>query len=257
MLSDVRAMLGYSVRATDDALGKVDDLLINDETWRLRYLVVDTRRWLPSRQVLLAPASLGSPDHTEHEVPVNLTKQQVQDSPPVEADKPVSRQQEEALAMHYDWPADWAAPSLSAGGPIVGAEAKRRTDVPASAMEGSLEERVAQESDTHLRSAKELSGYEVVGRDGKVGKVDDFLIDDKDWVLRYFVIDTGGLFSHNRVLLPTDAATSINWKDKSVHFDLTGKQIEESPGYDPSVPLNRGYEERLYSHFGFTPYWTP
>jgi hypothetical protein len=70
----------------------VYDALLDDEFWILRYLVVDTARWLPGRKVLLTPAVLGKPNWEQHNLPVTLTRGQVKNSPDVDSDKPVSRQ---------------------------------------------------------------------------------------------------------------------------------------------------------------------
>ncbi|UOQ95193.1 PRC-barrel domain-containing protein [Halobacillus shinanisalinarum] len=81
MIHNEKTIQGYKINATDDELGKVDSFLFDDENWTIRYLVADTRKWLPGRTVLLSPISIKAVNHEEEQVSVHLTKDQVKDSP--------------------------------------------------------------------------------------------------------------------------------------------------------------------------------
>ena len=86
--------IGYAIRATDGIVGHVKDFYFDDKPWVIRYLVVDTGPWLSSREVLISPISIGHPNWTEKILPVSITKEQVENSPAIDTDKPVSRQHE-------------------------------------------------------------------------------------------------------------------------------------------------------------------
>ena len=92
MLRNVRHLRGYAILATDGAIGEVEDLYFDDDRWAIRYLVVDTGSWLPGRKVLISPHAIGRPDWMAQQLPVTLTKAQVEGSPDVDTRKPVSRQ---------------------------------------------------------------------------------------------------------------------------------------------------------------------
>ena len=62
MLRNVKDLRSYAIRATDGIIGHVDDFYFDDEAWAIRYLVVETGKWLPDRQVLISPISIGHPD---------------------------------------------------------------------------------------------------------------------------------------------------------------------------------------------------
>ncbi|HKW93831.1 MAG TPA: PRC-barrel domain-containing protein [Methylomirabilota bacterium] len=109
MLTPARKIIGLSIAATDGLIGTVKDLYFDDLSWTVRYLVVDTGKWLPGRKVLISPMSVSSPD-LRVDVAVSLTREQVKQSPPIEADKPVDRQQEEALALYYNYTYYWEGP---------------------------------------------------------------------------------------------------------------------------------------------------
>src|SRR5438309_4141564 len=107
MLRTAGDLKGVTIEAMDGDIGSVQDLYFDDLTWTVRYLVVDTGSWLPGRQVLISPLSVSE---AGDKVLVDLTQAQVKGSPPVESDKPVNRQQEEAIARYYDQRYYWEGP---------------------------------------------------------------------------------------------------------------------------------------------------
>src|SRR3546814_5216071 len=82
------------IEATDGTIGRVADLLFSDDSWMVRWLAVDTGGWLTGRQVLLPASCLGRPDGEQGRIPVELTREQVKDSPGAETNEPVSRSEE-------------------------------------------------------------------------------------------------------------------------------------------------------------------
>ena len=91
--------------------------------------------------------------------------------------------------------------------------------------------------------------------DGELGSISDFIVDDELWVVRYMVIDTGGWLPGRKVLVSPDWVKDVAWSDSAVSVDLSQSQIEGCPEYDPSKPVNRRYEVRLYDYYGRPGYW--
>src|SRR5215212_2768285 len=118
MLTSAGKLVGYKLGAVDGQFGKVKDFYFDDETWTVRYLVADTGGWLPGLQVLISPFALKSVDHDTKHINVSLTKAQIEKSPPIDADKPVSRQFELAYSQYFGWPMYWYGPSLWGPGPF-------------------------------------------------------------------------------------------------------------------------------------------
>ena len=77
MLRTMKDLEGYAIRATDGTIGHVRDFYFDDDTWVVRYLVVETGAWLSSRKVLISPIAIGQPNWTERELPVSITIEQV------------------------------------------------------------------------------------------------------------------------------------------------------------------------------------
>ena len=103
-LRSTKEVTGYHIQATDDEIGHVKDFLLDDTTWTIRYLVLDTRNWLPGRKVLVAPAWINSVDWSERKVYVALTKEQVETSPEYDDATPLDENYEARLSEHYRLP---------------------------------------------------------------------------------------------------------------------------------------------------------
>ena len=121
MLHNIKRLYGYKLEASDGEIGQVKDSYFDDQTWALRYLVADTGSWLPGRQVLISPHAFRSLDQAGKVLRLNLTRKQIENSPPIASHKPVSRRYEEEYCRYYGWPCYWQNGALSgmSGSPIL------------------------------------------------------------------------------------------------------------------------------------------
>lgn len=244
MLWDISAINGYDIEATDGHLGTVSDLLFSDADWVVRWLVVDTGKWLPGRKVLLPVSVLGKPDPARRQFPVKLTKQQVEASPDVVMDQPVSRQVEAYVYSYYGWDPYWgnsnfnmnaiATPFVAPIMPI-----SRPADAVAPATEG----------DRHLRSVAAITGYHIHAVDGEIGHVEDFLVDDIGWSLRFLIVNTKNWWPGERVLISPRAVRRIEWADRLIYVDVNREKVKGSTRYDPSIALDRAYAENVLTRY--------
>lgn len=251
MLRRAQALKGYTVQAEDGDAGTIADIYFSDEAWAIRYIVVDTGPWLFGRHVLLSPLAFSRPISEEEAVQTNLTRAEVEDSPEIELDKPVSRQQETALHDYYRWPYYWmAVPSPLAHGASAGAvPVSRKPD------EESRQRAERPAADPRLRSADEVTGYHIEATNGEIGHVEDFLVDDGAWFVRYLLVDTRNWLPGRTVLLSPAWIERVSWDTSKVYLGVTRKQVEESPEYDPAEPPTRDYEASLFRHYGAPYYW--
>ncbi len=58
MLFAVSGLMGCAVQASDGEAGAVKDFLFDDQTWKIRWMVVDAGHWLPGRRVFSTPRLL-------------------------------------------------------------------------------------------------------------------------------------------------------------------------------------------------------
>ena len=102
------AVIRYDIEASDGGIGHVEGLLIDEETWAIRYLIVNTGNWWLGHQVLVAPQWIKSVSWPDHSVVVNLTQQAVKDAPPYDSAIKLERDQEIGLHKHYERAGYWA-----------------------------------------------------------------------------------------------------------------------------------------------------
>src|SRR5438477_575131 len=117
MLLRAKTLEGFTLHATDGDIGSVARLFFDDAHWTARYVVVDTGNWLSGREVLISPTAILATDAEGRRLHTDLSREQVEKSPDVDTDKPVSRQKEIDFAGYYGWPYWWIGPGLT--GPIL------------------------------------------------------------------------------------------------------------------------------------------
>ena len=112
MLRSMTDLKGFTIGATDGDMGHVEAFYFDDTSFTVRHLVVKTAGWLSGRKVLVSPIALRDVDWDGRRINVALSKSQVEQSPPIDAEEPVSRQQEVEYYGYYGYPFYWAGPYL-------------------------------------------------------------------------------------------------------------------------------------------------
>lgn len=74
-------VIGYAAEAQDGRAGRVEDILIDGETWLIAHMAIDTRSWLPGRHVLVPPGAVERIDWATRELHLGLTRAEVRASP--------------------------------------------------------------------------------------------------------------------------------------------------------------------------------
>ena len=249
MLRSLKDLERYGVTASDGAIGSVVDFLLDDERWTVRYLVVDAGNWLGGQQVLISPISFRQAEWSTRRFHLALTKAKIKNAPNVDIALPVSRQLERDYHSYYGYPYYWGFAGNWGGGSYPGLLAIGTSD------EQSAEHAEEPAGDVHLRSAREVRGYHIQGRDDTIGHVQDFIVDDETWAVRYLVIDTSNWWLGKKVLVAPHWASRVSWVESKVYVDLSREVIKHSPEWNETEGINREYEMRLYDYYGRPSYW--
>jgi uncharacterized protein YrrD len=264
MLRNTKDFDNFAIRATDGEIGNIKDMYFDDDAWVVRYFVVETGSWMSSRKVLISPISAQQPDWDGKTLPVSITQAQVRNSPDLDTDMPVSRQNEEQYLGYYGYPAYWGGqglwgegmypfgvvPAYVSSGP--GWVERQRDDEAALAAERARH----RNDDPHLRSCDTVAGYHVKATDGEIGHVMGFLVDESTWAIRYLVVNTSNWWIGHEVLIAPPWINGVQWSEKTVSVDLTTEAVKASPVYDPKSVLDREWERNLHQHYGRTGYWS-
>ena len=248
LLRKARELERYELLAVDGAIGSVEDVCFEDSTWAVRYLVVNTGGWLKGRRVLISTIAIGDIYESEGAMTIELTRNQIEHSPPISTSAPVSRRYEMAFYRYYNWVPYWE-PGALAGFPMAGS-----TPAPLPCQDESLKPGA---DDTHVRSTGEVSGYAIEAMDGRIGHVVDFILDTRYWRIRYLEIDTRNWLPGEHVLINPDWIEQISWAERVVVVSLSREAIVRAPAFDDSKEISRDDEVRLFSHYGRPVYWRP
>jgi hypothetical protein len=195
--------------------------------------MVDLTDLITGKYVVLPPAAFGQPDVKDTSFPVSLSCAELKNGPTLAIDDTEYRKHADELCLHHGWEPCWRCPSVG----------------PEWEQDKSLEEEM------QMRSSREVMSYDVEATDGSIGHVEDLILDDSDWIIRYVVIHTKNWLPGRKVLIAPSWIARIMWDEKKVQLSHTRQEVKESPVFDPAEPVNRKYEEVLYDYYGRPKYW--
>jgi len=244
MKHSVKSIIGFTLGATDGEIGEVKEFYFDDDTWIVRYLIVDTGNWLFGRVVLISTQAIVNADWVKKIFSVNLTKEQIKNSPDINTDLPVSRQEETKLQKYYPWVQYWGGGSgvlaISPGPLAMGLPRTNLTE------EETVEE---QNTNKHLRSTDRVTGYKIKATDGEIGEIEDFILDETKWEIDFLLVDTRKWLPGKKVLISPKLINEIDWENSIVSVETKVESIKGSPLYDPTHLINVVDRDSLREHY--------
>ncbi len=262
MLRKAKDIIGYSVYGAEGEIGKVDDLYFDEDYWVIRYLRVDMDSWFSSRKALLSVEALGEKDWNARRFGVSLTRDALRNSPEVDFGRPVSRKKEEEINTFFQWPVYWDInrypeyPGVSEPGyPEI------RKPGYFGAARGyyspSSEEQHRREAGTeavggigfNIRSVKDTIGGPIQATDGEIGHLENLIIDDDTWAIRYLSVDTRTFLPGKHVLLLPHMILRVDWAESRVFITVRKDVVKLGPEYDPSRMPDRAFEDEVYEYY--------
>ncbi len=202
MFCTLRTLVDAPVVTTDGNEKRVRNFLFDDQSWSIRFLVVDVGTWLTRRLVVVSTSTVDEPDWTRKAVATHLTREQLLNSPDVDSQKPVSRQQELALREHFGWP-DRAAACF----------------IPSALVPAQREFPCTAQDDPRLRGTLDLTGYGVWATDGYLGVLEDFVLEQASWHINYLIVKVGDWVYSREQLISTAWVKGISWANHRVTLD--------------------------------------
>jgi PRC-barrel domain len=243
MYMNVRDLRYIPIQAKDGRIGFLEQVYFDDEKWVIRYLVVDTDQHLADKRVLISPIAVDGIDATSNSLRVRLNKKQVLQSPDIDTEKQVSRRKEQEYNKYYGYATYWGGAGLWGHAMIPGALI--------SAPVGEEEKAEAEPGDLHLRSSREVIGYRVQAKDGRIGHIEDFIFDLRDWSIYYLEVDTRNWIGGKKVLVDPRWAERVDWAERKVYVNLTVNAIKSAPPFESLASVTPEYAANLNVHYGF------
>ena len=225
MLHLAHKIAGTAVHGTDGDIGTLEDFYFEEDRWTVRYLLVDTGKWFSGKRVLISPMSVQD-GWGRTGVKVGLTKDQAWNSPEFNDGDALSRSSETNVLSYYGYPDYWGAASLwgNFDSPMaLVAGASEKTVPPAAPATGVDPEA------RHLRSIKKSTGYHLHARNGEIGHVDDFLIGEESWRIRYLLVDTSNWIGGRSVIVSPDKVEGIDKEQGKLYVAADRESIKQAP----------------------------
>ncbi len=215
---------GFSLQARDGNIGKVKNFYFDDSNWKIKYAVVQVGSWLNGHEVLIKSSELGKADLSHSIMTVALTKDQITQSPDKETDLPIEGQHEADIRSHMEY-----GVYFSWGEGFIGSH---NFDMPNFNDTRLHENFGGKQFDSHLRGANFMRGCELETKDGILGKIKDFIIDDEEWTIRNLIVDIGTIFESKRVIIPCEWITGFKDEEMIVTTSASKDQIKNAPSFD-------------------------
>ncbi|QRR00830.1 PRC-barrel domain-containing protein [Dyadobacter sandarakinus] len=210
-----KSLTHYGLGAIDGEIGKICDVYVDGATWHICYWIVDTGTLLDQRKVMIAAHSVLGIECRNKTFETSLSRNQIKDSPVIDTNKAESNQQE-IISDHFR--NYWFLPIKH--GVLLDKEANRGI------------------SNINLRSLEVLLSCKIYGTDSYLGRVIDYILDTKYWKIDYLIIEIGGLFRSQKVLIPIKLINTINWTVLVININMAKKEFGQLQCYDPQGRVN-------------------
>ena len=230
-------------------IGTICGFVVDKRSWNVSHIVVQIGKGLEDQNVLISQLAFGKPLLSDKVFPVSLTKgrsgiQSSDDFTDLSACSYVTKL-EVCLGPPNGWALVRPMPLPAFPMPMVSSF---------YVMENASSTQGEQNCDVRPQSCRDLIGSSVQATDGRVGVVDDLIVDDDCWLVRYVVLDTGRWFPGRKVILSTSWLKHASEDDPTLLMDLTSEAVKDGPTYDPGVPINRELESGIFAHYDRRPY---
>ena len=243
MLHEVKGLKKYTICGVDGTIGRVREFLFDDDKWDIRYVVVDTGKWLPGKKVLITPDNFIRVSKEDQCISVNLTRKQIEDSPPLSSNPPVDRQkQNHGYFVLPDSVIFVENPELA-----IMADLDRQEMYDQAATRNFW--------DQHLQSTHDSTGKVIQAVDGEAGCIEDFIFDDQTWRIRYIVVETTSWWPGHKILVAPPWVSQLSWGTSELYAHIRREPFKELEEYDSVGMLTREYETRLHQSCNRIGYW--
>lgn len=254
-------LFGMTLRSGKDDIGTLEDAYIDSYEWKVRYIVVETGDWSDRRVVAISPHIIQGIEPENDILASGISRDRIAESPSIDAKTPLTRQEEIELHNYYQWPFYWDVVSDEALGvgnlaavPLV-EMAEDLSEEAAAAEETVVPTQDGDEESTVLFSAREVEGYAIHARDGNIGVLEDFIVQEETWDILYLIVDAGRLLEEKRVILAPQWVTRWEEDAGEIHMDLKRDTVKHSPQLKSDAVPDRNFETKLYSHYRKNVYW--
>lgn len=238
----------YDVKGGTEHIGKLHDLYLDDETWQIKWFVIETGNWFSSNKILLDSQKITSLSPHDATLHVALTQQEVENAPSASEHPPVSDQHRNEFSYVAASHNTLLFPGYA--GLMMPTTLIERPDRPSEA-EKDLDAMAREQADRHLRSASEIEGYTIHASNGKLGPLSDLVIDTSEWTVELLALDTSKWMPGRTVVISPLSIDRISWESRELMVKMDKATIEASPELHSLKAIETSYVSRLNEYYRF------
>lgn len=243
MLRSAKEIHNYRITAEDGEIGRSITFYFDDRKWIVQYFIADTGAWLKEHRIIVSPSLLLEPNWPQQEFPVKITREWISSSQEIEEGDPVSLQKKREMGGYDGKPSYLLTEDIY--------ETVREKLGVENTDKKRPRKKVA--DSPHLISTDGITGYSIKATDGEIGTIEDFIIDDEKWVIRFLVINTGDgrkKTEGKRILLSPEWIIRFDPEKQLAPINLPKRRVIDSPEYNPDQAVNMELENRIYEYYG-------
>lgn len=245
IFSDLRH---YDVNGHSEHLGKLHDIYLDDQTWEIKWFVIETGNWFSSNKILLDSQKILKISPAEGSIDVALTKEDVENAPSASEHSPVSEQHQNEFRYMAATHNTLLFPGYA--GLMMPTTLIERPES-LSETEQALEDSARDTADRHLRSAAEIDGYTISASDGQLGALSNLVINTEQWSIDLLALDTSKWLPGRTVVISPQSIERISWEDRKVLVRMDKETIEASPELHDLKAIETSYVSRLNEYYRF------
>jgi hypothetical protein len=242
----------------DGSVATVVCIYFDDQSWKVRHFVVRVDGQDPGREVLIPPQVIRRLTEQSSSLTIGLTRRQLESAPSADSQLPISRHHELQISNQVDQPSLRSRTALDSARPwdficfgwpphqVQGLLFDPTID-PSRLIQPHQPRAIP--AQPHLRSSQAVKGYRLHARNGQIGHLEDFILEEPDWNVRYLEIGTRNWLPGKHVLMPPTWIRDMNWALHQVLVDLDRETIRTAPPYDSCQAITHSDETALTEHY--------
>jgi hypothetical protein len=228
MLHLAKKVIGAPVRGTDGNIGTLADYFFEEDRWTIRYLLIDAAEGFKGKRVLVSPMAVRTAWGVSG-IELSLTRDEVWNSPQVTDDEALSATGEADVLAYYGYPEYWGATGVwgSYDNPtLLGADRVEPVTGRSTTRTATIDPEARR-----LRSVAKSAGYHIHAQDGEIGHVDDFLIGQDSWRIRYLLVDTSNWIGGRSVIVSSDLLDHVDKTKGQLYVNAMRAEISNAPAF--------------------------
>jgi hypothetical protein len=275
MQQSANNLLDFIIIGSDGYLGPLRDIYFDDGEWTFRYLVIEIAEPDTTSRYLISPLSIKQISFERKEIYIRLDQEKIINSPEIDVNLPISRQNEIALRRYYEWPVYWGEtefldtpPHSGLEKPLIPFDTERFADEPPEFLSDENDELTGIEPiddelletdfahseedvtyNSELRSYIELLGYRIQCTDSDSSFIADLIYDDIDWIIKYIVLNLGNSLTNELILMTLHWVNGINWSKSRMLVTLDQQQLNSAPRYTKNQKITKEYEKNIFDYY--------